>query len=81
MIYRLLVYSIGIFLLSLGLSFMIIYASLFSLGLDFDAYLKYMFSSYTFYLIPIGILLVCLSLFFDRKWKKFIQSRKDRWLS
>ncbi len=57
---------------------MIIYLSLFSLGFTFIEYLQYMFTSYTFYLIPIGLLLICLSLFFDSKWKRFIQHRKDR---
>lgn len=78
MIYRILTYTLGIVLLSAGLTFMIIYLSLFSIGFGVEEYFDYMFSSYTFYLIPSGILLICLSLFFDSKWKKFIQHRKDR---
>lgn len=57
---------------------MIIYSSLLTLGYSISEYLQYVLNNYTFYLIPIGILLICLSLFFDSKWKKFIQSRKDR---
>lgn len=57
---------------------MIIYSSLLTLGYSINDYLEYMFNNYTFYLIPIGFLLICLSLFFDSKWRKFIQSRKDR---
>ena len=78
MIYRILLYLIGLISLSLGISMMIMYLSLFSLGFTFNEYLEYMFSNYSFYLIPFGILLICLSLFFDAKWNKFIQHRKDR---
>lgn len=78
MIYRILLYLIGLISLSLGISMMIMYLSLFSLGFTFNEYLEYMFSNYSFYLIPLGILLICLSLFFDNKWNKFIQYRKDR---
>lgn len=78
MIYRILLYVIGLISLSLGISMMIMYLSLFSLGFSFNEYLEYMFSNYSFYLIPLGILLICLSLFFDNKWNKFIQYRKDR---
>lgn len=78
MIYRVLIYILGVILFSVGLTCMIIYLSLFSLGFTIEEYFQYMFSSYVFYLIPVGILLICLSLFFDSKWKKFIQHRKDR---
>ncbi len=57
---------------------MIVYSSLLPLGYSINDYFEYIFNNYTFYLIPIGILLICLSLFFDEKWRKFIQSRKDR---
>ena len=76
MIYRIIIFILGVFLLSFGLSMMLIYLSLFSLGFDFNGYLEYMFSNYSFYLIPIGLFLICLSLFFDNKWKSFINKRK-----
>lgn len=78
MIYRIIIFILGIFLLSFGLSMMLIYLSLFSLGFGFNEYLEYMFSNYSFYLIPIGLFLVCLSLFFDNKWKSFINKRKNK---
>ena len=76
MIYRILVFILGVIFLSIGLSMMIIYLSLFSLGFSFEQYINYLFSNFTFYFIPIGFLLLCLSLFFDSKWKKFIENRK-----
>ena len=88
MIYRILVFILGVIFLSIGLSIMIIYLSLFSLGFSFEQYINwrktlhsfilfnYLFSNFTFYFIPIGFLLLCLSLFFDSKWKKFIENRK-----
>ncbi|CDC41287.1 unknown [Firmicutes bacterium CAG:449] len=76
MIYRILVFILGAIFLSIGLSIMIIYLSLFSLGFSFEQYINYLFSNFTFYFIPIGFLLLCLSLFFDSKWKKFIENRK-----
>ena len=78
MIYRIIVFILGIFLLSFGLSMMLIYLSLFSLGFDINEYLEYMFSNYSFYLIPIGLFLICVSLFFDNKWQSFINKRKNK---
>ena len=45
---------------------------------EINEYLEYMFSNYSFYLIPIGLFLICLSLFFDNKWKSFINKRKNK---
>lgn len=78
MIYRILVFLLGLFCLTLGLSFMILYLSLFSLGFNLTMYFSYLLSNYTFYLIPAGFLLLMMSIFFDDKWRRFIEHRKSR---
>lgn len=78
MFYRILIYVLGVISLSIGLSMMIIYASLFGLGFSLEEYFEYLLSNYTFYFIPIGMLLICFGLFFDSKWKKFIQKNRDQ---
>lgn len=74
-------FTIGVILFALGISFLIMYLSLFSMGFTLNEFLIYFMNNGTFYLIPIGLLMILTSLLFDSKWKRFILWRKDRWRS
>lgn len=76
--YRILCFLLGIFFSTIGVTYLIVYLSLFSLGFSFLGYLKYVFSHFEIYFLIIGLFLLTLSLFFDSKWKKFISYLKDR---
>ncbi len=76
--YRILCFLLGIFFSTIGVTYLIIYLSLFSLGFSFIDYLSYIFSHCEIYFLIVGLFLLTLSLFFDSKWKRFIAFLKDR---
>lgn len=76
--YRILLFIVGILFSTYGLTYLIIYFSLFSLGFSFFDYLRFILSHNEIYFLIIGLTLITLSIFFDDKWKKFISYRKDR---
>ena len=78
MFYRILMFTIGVILFAIGITFLIMYLSLFSMGFTLNEFLIYFMNNGTFYLLPLGLLMIMVSLFFDSKWKRFILWRKDR---
>ncbi|MDD6302028.1 MAG: hypothetical protein PUA56_01775 [Bacillales bacterium] len=77
-LYRLLFYLLGIILTTIGLVYFIIYISLFSMGFSLLEYLEVTLSRFEAYLLPIGIIIIVFSIYFDNGWNKFVRRNKDR---
>lgn len=65
---KLLFYFIGIYLVSIGIVYLIINLNLLTMGYSFIEYVKFIISNIYFYYILIGILLIYMSVL--RKDKK-----------
>ncbi len=78
MLYRLLVFLLGLILTSLGVSFLLIYLSLGGNNVSFFPFLGFLITRKEIYLIPIGLIILIFALFFDETWKRFISWRKRR---
>lgn len=78
MIYRILLYIIGVFLTSLGMVYVTIYSSLFTMGYSLQEYINFILKQKEVYCLPIGLLIVGFTTYFDKTWKKIILLRKDR---
>lgn len=76
--YRIVCFLIGILLTTLGLSYLLIYFSLFGLGYSLIDYLRFVFTHSEIYLLIFGCFFLAFSLFFDPFWKRFIAYRKAR---
>ena len=76
MIYRFLLYLIGIFVTSTGFMFALIYSHVFSIDNNFFSALWYMLTRKELIFIPIGLMILILTLFFDYTWHKFNIYRK-----
>lgn len=78
MLIRILLFILGIFITSIGLMYLLIYISLFGSGINFFTYLFYFISRVEIYLLPIGLIILIISICFDYKWHKFIKYRKNK---
>ena len=67
MINKLLLYIIGVFLVSLSICFMIIYLNLFTIGYTTLEYLKYIFSKGEIFLLILGIILIVVGVYKRRE--------------
>lgn len=65
---KLLFYFIGIYLVSIGIVYLIINLNLLTMGYSFIEYVKFIISNIYFYYILVGILLIYMSVL--RKDKK-----------
>ena len=65
---KLLFYFIGIYLVSIGMVYLIINLNLLTMGYSFIEYVKFIISNIYFYYILVGILLIYMSVL--RKGKK-----------
>ncbi len=65
---KLLFYFIGIYLVSIGMVYLIINLNLLTMGYSFIEYVKFIISNIYFYYILVGILLIYMSVL--RKDKK-----------
>jgi len=68
MIFRIMLFLLGIVLVSLGLSFVIIYLNLLNMGYNFKEYVHFIISKWECLIIIVGGILIFLSLY--RKGKK-----------
>lgn len=78
LIYRILLYIVGVFLTSLGMVYITIYSSLFTMGYSIEEYVKYILKQKEVYCLPIGLLIVGFTTYFDKTWKKLILLHKGR---
>ena len=76
--YRIFIFVLGIVFSAYGITCLIIYLSLFSLGFSILDYLRFILSHNEIYFLISGLTLLTISLLFDDKWRKFIAFRKDR---
>ena len=77
-IYRILLYIVGVFLTSLGMVYITIKSSLFTMGYSLEEYIHYIIKQKEVYLLPIGLLIVGFTTYFDKTWKKIILLHKGR---
>ncbi len=63
MIFRIMVFILGIILCSLGLSFIIIYLNLLNMGYNFREYVHFIISKWECLVIFLGMLLIFLSVY------------------
>ena len=61
MILRILLYIIGILIISISLSYMYLYTNLFTIGYTFKEYLLYILTRYECLMIILGIIIVVVS--------------------
>lgn len=61
MILRILLYIIGILIISISLSYMYLYTNLFTIGYTFKEYLFYILTRYECLMIILGIIIVVVS--------------------
>lgn len=78
LIYRCLCFAIGLILSTTGMIFVTIYLALLNYGFTFGEFIVYLFSNKSFYLLPVGILLMCFSLFFNKMWNRFSLIKEGR---
>lgn len=60
--FKLLLYILGIILVSIGIFFTLIYLNLLTIGYSFIEFVNFIIKSPIFWSIPIGIILIALSL-------------------
>ena len=70
MVFRLLLFFLGIVLSSIGISFIIIYLNLLNMGYNFSEYVKFISSVPECISFLLGLILIFLSLYV-RKGKKY----------
>lgn len=78
LIYRALCFAIGLIIATTGMIFVVIYLALLNYGFTFGEFIVYILSKKTFYLLPIGILLMFFSLFFNKMWNRLAKIKEDR---
>lgn len=66
MIYRILLFFIGLFFTSMGIMFGVIFLSFLEVGYTFEQYIQYITQRWETLLAPIGALLMLISLFYDK---------------
>lgn len=64
---RLISFLFGFFLLVWGIFYILAYSNLFTFGVSFFSYVIFLFTTFEFYYVFIGFLLIVLSLYFRRK--------------
>ena len=70
---KLLFYFIGIYLVSIGIVYLIINLNLLTMGYSFIEYVKFIISNIYFYYILVGILLIYMSVLRkDKKWYTYM---------
>lgn len=80
-IYRTTLFAIGLIVATTGVIFLMIYLSLLNYGFSFGEFIIYILKSKTFYLLPLGIVLMTISLFCSRFWNrlnKIIEDQRHR---
>lgn len=75
---RILLFTLGIFISSYSLMFIIIYINLFKMGYNFIDYIKYIFTHTECLLIYIGLLMIIISLKKVNKKEKRIKTINRR---
>ncbi len=75
---RVLLFTLGIFISSYSLMFIIIYINLFKMGYNFIDYIKYIFTHTECLLIYIGLLMIIISLKKVNKKEKRIKTINRR---
>jgi len=60
MIYRIIFIVLGFILMTLGITYIILYINLLSFGYTIKEYLEFLFTQVEGYFLPIGILLECI---------------------
>jgi hypothetical protein len=78
MIYRIIIYILGVVITSFNLVYLIIYFSLIKYGMDGSTFLVFLFHQKELYFFLLGIVIISLGLYFDSWWNKFIAYRKGR---
>ena len=78
MFYRILLYLVGVFITSFGTMFLLIYFSTFNMNTNFFKNLFYVLTRKEILYIPIGLIIIIISLFFDFMWYKFYKYRKKK---
>lgn len=78
LIYRTTLFALGLITATTGVIFVAIYCSLLNYGFTLGELIAYLFTSKAFYLLPLGILLMALSLFASKMWNKLDKFIKDR---
>jgi hypothetical protein len=63
MIFRVMLFLLGILFTSLGLSFIIIYLNLLNMGYNFSEYVHFIISKWETLIIFVGVLLIFMSLY------------------
>ncbi len=78
LIYRTTLFALGLITATTGVIFVAIYCSLLNYGFTLGELIAYLFTSKAFYLLPLGISLMFLSLFATKMWNKLDKFIKDR---
>ena len=63
MLFRIILFILGFFLMILGNFYIIIYINLFSFGYNIFEYFEYIFTSYECYYLLVGIILIIISIY------------------
>ena len=77
-IYRSFIFVIGLIFATTGMIFFVLYLALLNYGFTLGEFIVYLLKTKSFYLLPIGVFLMCFSLYFKNFWNRLKKIKEDQ---